>query len=156
MSDRYSYHNLILWQRSQELAHEVLQLVKRFPQTWAAAIIGRQIISSVTSIGANIAEGDGRYSRGAHRNHLSIARGSATETDSWLDLMRREGIISREEEEHLHAHCGQVIAMLTAKMISLEEDDTRGGKRIRDETVTYTTEDDAPIFPFEHSDYLIE
>ncbi|HEU5089904.1 MAG TPA: four helix bundle protein, partial [Roseiflexaceae bacterium] len=94
MSDRYSYRNLILWQQAQELAHDIIQITKRMTLSWASAIIARQIISAATSIGANIAEGHGRFSVAAHRNHLSIARGSAAETDSWLDLMRREGILN--------------------------------------------------------------
>jgi hypothetical protein len=61
----YHFRNLILWQRGQELAHDVIQVTKRMPQSWANAVIARQIIASATSVGANIAEGHGRFSIGA-------------------------------------------------------------------------------------------
>jgi four helix bundle protein len=154
VSERYSYRNLILWQRAQELAYDVIQVTKRLPQSWASAIIARQIIGSVTSIAANIAEGHGRFSIGAYRNHLSIARGSATETDSWLDLMRREGILSIQEEEALHSRCRQIIGMLTTKMNSLDHQRNDTGNEMRESAIVYSSSLDAhPSFPFEQDDY---
>ena len=93
MSKEYNHRNLIVWQRAQELAHQMIQLTKRLPQSWANAVLARQIISAATSIGVNIAEGHGRFTPGAHGNHLSIAKGSAAETDSWLDSLCREGVV---------------------------------------------------------------
>src|SRR3972149_7558503 len=87
----YTYRNLDLWQRAQELAVRVIKLTERFPSTAAASGLARQIVGSAASIGANIAEGHGRYSYAAYRQHLSIAKGSASETDSWLDLLSRLG-----------------------------------------------------------------
>jgi four helix bundle protein len=68
MAKEYSHRNLIVWQRAQELAHRMIQLTQRLPQNWANAVLARQIISAATSIGANIAEGHGRYTLGAHGN----------------------------------------------------------------------------------------
>lgn len=59
MTQRYSYRNLIMWQRAQELALAIIQIVHRLPQSWANAVLARQIVSSATSIRANIAEGHG-------------------------------------------------------------------------------------------------
>jgi four helix bundle protein len=101
MANTYTHRNLIVWQRSQELAHRIIQLTRRMPQSWANAVLVRQIISSATSVGANIAEGHGRYTPGAHRNHLLIARGSLAETDSWLDQLRRGEHITTVEEASL-------------------------------------------------------
>src|SRR5262245_12305042 len=120
MAKEYSHRNLIVWQRAQELAHRMIQLTQRLPQNWANAVLARQIISAATSIGANIAEGHGRYTPGAHGNHLSIAKGSAAETDSWLDILRREGRITPEEEAPLHAECMEIMAMLKSKILDLE------------------------------------
>src|SRR4051794_8183160 len=105
MSKNYTHRNLIIWQRAQELSHQMIQLTRRLPQSWANAVLARQIITAASSIGANIAEGHGRYTPGAHGNHLSIAKGSAAETDSWLDSLRREGHLTVEEEAPLHQEC---------------------------------------------------
>lgn len=155
MAKTYHFRNLILWQRAQELAHDVIQLTKRLPQNWAHAVIARQIIASATSIGANIAEGHGRFSPGAHRNHLSIARGSTAETDSWLDLLRRQGVLSTEEEEQLHNRCDQLIAMLTTKMNLLEADSLDSDRRTKEERENYILPGvNYPTPPYEVDDYL--
>ena len=158
MSKNYSYRNLIMWQRSQELALSVIRLTRSFPQHWANAILGRQIISSVTSIGANIAEGHGRYTPGAHRNHLSIARVSAAETDSWLDLLRRDGLISSAEELPLHNECGEITAMLTRKILDLERLEQESQHKLRETPEHYNVINnlDVPPFPFVPDDYQQE
>lgn len=146
MSERYSYRNLIVWQRAQELAYDVIQVTKRLPQSWASAIIARQIIASATSVAANIAEGHGRFSIAAYRNHLSIARGSVTETDSWLDLMRREAILSTEAEEALHIRCRQIVGMLATKINQLNQEDRDNGTAIREQPEQYEIDKPPPWF----------
>ncbi|NJN18285.1 MAG: four helix bundle protein [Oscillochloris sp.] len=157
MTKDYSYRNLIVWQKAQELAHEVIAVTRKLPQSWANAVIARQIIASATSVGANIAEGHGRYSVGAHRNHLSIAKGSAAESDSWLDLMRREQVLTDEEEARLHKLCVELMKMLTGKIRDLEqlEDQQKAQSQKRETREGSTLYDlnQAP-FPFTDADYL--
>ena len=73
----YNYRNLVVWRQAQDLALEVIKVAGRLPNTGAAAVLARQLVASAASIGANIAEGHGRFSLAAYRNHLSIAKGSA-------------------------------------------------------------------------------
>jgi four helix bundle protein len=72
MAKSYSHRNLIVWRRAQELAHQMIQVARRLPQNWANAVIARQIIGAATSIGANIAEGHGRFTPGAHGSWFSV------------------------------------------------------------------------------------
>ena len=155
MSKEYSHRNLIVWQRAQELAHQIIQLTHRLPQNWTNAVLARQIISSATSIGANIAEGHGRFTPGAHGNHLSIAKGSAAETDSWLDTLCREGYLAREDEARLHKECLEIMAMLTSKIQQLERLKSDGSTNIREEKALYDMPNvfDKPSFPFTTADY---
>jgi four helix bundle protein len=155
MSRDYSYRNLIVWQRAQELSLAIMNIVQRIPRTWANAVIVRQIVASTTSIGANIAEGHGRFALGAHRNHLSIARGSAAETDSWLDLLRRSNWISADEEAPLHEECEQIMAMLTSKMRELDRLATDKGQ-LRESGPEYHLKNSfgSPMFPFSDEDYV--
>jgi four helix bundle protein len=146
MSDEgYSYRNLILWQKAQDLTLEIIMLVRKVPNDRAAPVLARQIVRSTSSIAANIAEGHGRYTLGAHRNHLSIAKGSACETDSWLDLLRRTGYLQPEAEARLHAACQELIRMLTAKIVDLERKEKSTGKRIREESEPYLAEALEPL-----------
>ncbi len=131
---KYSYRNLVLWQRAQEFATDIVKLVDTLPSKRSADSMARQIVRSATSIGANIAEGHGRFTLPAHRNHLSIAKGSACETDSWLDLLHRLGLISDDAEASLHRKCEALIAGLTAKINDL---DRSGARAVREEGIEY-------------------
>ena len=119
-SDAYSYRNLIVWKKAQDLAFEIIKLTRTARREPASDVLIRQVIRSASSVAANIAEGHGRYTPRAHANHLSIAKGSACETDSWLDLMERSNVITPEDEERLHRACLELIAMLTSRMRELE------------------------------------
>lgn len=116
----YSFRNLALWQRAQELALGVIKMSESLPRSEAARSIARQVVSSSGSVAANIAEGHGRYSVAAYRNHLSIARGSTAETDSWLDLLARAGYITSETAGKLHDECELLLGGLTRQMKALE------------------------------------
>jgi len=113
------------------------------------------MITSATSIGANIAEGHGRFTPGAHGNHLSIAKGSAAETDSWLDTLCREGYLTREDEAPLHQECLEIMALLTSKILQLERLEKDGSAKVREEQsqyeIAHTSEE--PLFPFTAADY---
>jgi four helix bundle protein len=157
MGRAYHFRNLILWQRAQELGHKVIQLTRRLPQSWANAVIGRQIIASATSVAANIAEGHGRFSIGAHRNHLLIARGSVAETDSWIDLLCRDGALSADEAVDLQDRCDQLSAMLTTKIRALDGGDHPDNRQMKEHNEQYEAPDadmDAPVLPYQASDYV--
>jgi len=116
----YNYRNLDLWRRAQELAVDIVRLGENLPSSPAGVVLARQVVRSAASIGANIAEGHGRYSLAAYRNHLSIARGSVAETDTWLDLLQRAGYISPAIADGLHRDCRTLMAGLTRQMRTLE------------------------------------
>ena len=116
----YNYRNLDLWKRAQELALDVMRLSENLPSSPASLVLARQVVRSAASIGANIAERHGRYSLAAYRNHLSIAKGSAAETDSWLDLLRRAGYIDGSTEARLHQECLTIMGALTRRMRALD------------------------------------
>jgi len=119
-AEPYSYRNLGLWQKAQALALRVVKLTEGLPKTETARTIARQAVRSSGSIAANIAEGHGRFSVAAYRNHLSIARGSAAETDSCIDLLAKAGYISGEVAQDLHEQCDVLLGGLTRQMRSLE------------------------------------
>lgn len=116
----------------------MIRAVEKVPWDRAADVLVRQIVASSASIAANIAEGHGRFSKAAYRNHLSIARGSACETDGWLDIMKRTGYISEGVEKELHEQCLEVIRMLTFGMKQLQPDP--GLARLREESEGYRSD----------------
>ncbi|MDE3095546.1 MAG: four helix bundle protein [Chloroflexota bacterium] len=130
----YTFRGLAVWQRAQELAASVYGLVRPLPNDRATSVVVQQLLRSSTSIAANIAEGHGRYSAGAYRNHLSIARGSTTETMSWIDLLKRTELITPAQEAELLETCAELMKMLSAKMIDLDRQ-TRPKRALREDAV---------------------
>ncbi len=128
--DKYSFRNLLLWKKGQELALQVVKLAEHLPKTVGAGVMARQVVAAAASIPANIAEWHGRYSRAAYRNHLSIARGSASEVVTWLDLLARAGYIDVAVERPLSKDCDDLLAGLTSQMRALERRiaSDRGGR----------------------------
>ncbi len=59
-------------------------------------IIGDQFVRSVDSVGANIAEGYGRYHYLDKIKFYYISRGSLLESKHWLDLLFERKIINQE------------------------------------------------------------
>ena len=136
----YSYRNLALWQKAQELALGVIKMSESLPKSEAARSIARQVVSSSGSVAANIAEGHGRYSVAAYRSHLSIARGSTAETDSWLDLRARADYIAPDMARQLHDECELLLAGLTRQMKVLEGRLRSQPKALREEESSYMLE----------------
>lgn len=83
------FRELKVWQRGMELFEGVVRDVESFPKTEAAKIIANQIIRSVSSITANIAEGYGRRKGKEFGHYLYISRGSANESIDWYEKLRR-------------------------------------------------------------------
>ncbi|OGY12328.1 MAG: hypothetical protein A3F61_00190 [Candidatus Blackburnbacteria bacterium RIFCSPHIGHO2_12_FULL_41_13b] len=65
----------------------VVKLTKQLSNERPAWIISDQIIRSCFSVGANIAEGFGKYRGKEYGRFLQMALGSARETEYWLELL---------------------------------------------------------------------
>ena len=131
-ASRPEFQNLVVWQMAQALAAEVVRLVDSLPASRSAGTLGNQVLRSAASVAANIAEGYGRYSEPAYRHHLSIARGSLFETESWLDLLQKASYLSGDECLRLTEACEEVARLITAVMKPL-----RSGQRLGEEPAEY-------------------
>lgn len=89
-------HNEIK-ERSYQFALRVIKLVSSLPKNEVCKVIGRQLLSSGTSIGANVEEAQAAYSKSDFANKMSIAQKEARESNYWLRLLRD----SRQVKERL-------------------------------------------------------
>jgi four helix bundle protein len=128
------FRQQLLWQKAQAFAVELTRLVRDLPRDASTAVIGGQLLRSGGSIAANIAEGYGRFSTGAYRNHLSIARGSAFESKSWLDLLVQSGYLAPDARERLISSCIEIEKLLTYRMKAIPNSN---GYKIKEEEATY-------------------
>lgn len=82
-----SYKDLRFWQTSKEVNLLAVKLVAKLPNTMTTKIIFNQLLRACFSVGANIAEGYGKYLGKEYSRFLQISLGSARETEYWLELL---------------------------------------------------------------------
>jgi four helix bundle protein len=90
--------------RIYQIAEEISKLVWDLVAPWsffAKDTVGKQIVRSADSIGANIAEGYGRHHTKDNLRFLYIARGSLQETKVWLARACKRKLIAQPEYDKL-------------------------------------------------------
>jgi len=112
------YRELKVWQRSMDLVAEVYALTKSFPSDEVFGLTS-QLRWSAVSVPANIAEGQGRLHRGDFLHHLSMARGSLSETETHLQIASRLGYVQDEAVAPIWALCQDVGRLLNGLIRSL-------------------------------------
>ena len=83
-----SHRDLIAWQKAMDLVVNVYSLSKSFPPEELYALT-KQVRRAVTSVPANIAEGQGRRLSQEFHQFLANARGSLMELDTHLEVAFR-------------------------------------------------------------------
>lgn len=86
--EKYSYKDLIVWQKSVELSVLVYKLTAAFPASELYGLTS-QVRRAAVSIPANIAEGRMRGSKAEFQRFLSIAYGSGAELETHLEIAKR-------------------------------------------------------------------
>jgi four helix bundle protein len=84
-----------IYQLAMEIGDEIWFTVTEW-ENLAKYSMGQQIIRSADSIAANIAEGFGRYHFKDRKNFMFYARGSHSETKTWLTKAKTRNVISEE------------------------------------------------------------
>ncbi len=82
------YRRNIAWQKNQHAIIKTAQLIDTFPEKSPFKKIAGQLFSSVSSVGANIAEGYSDFEGNEYQRYLKISLRSAFETDHWLTTVQ--------------------------------------------------------------------
>jgi len=85
-----------------------------------AQIMARQILRSVTSIGANYIEAQAASSRKDFANFLHHSLKSANESKFWLALLRDSGKMKREDADYLLKELGELYRILGASLLTVK------------------------------------
>jgi four helix bundle protein len=92
--------DLVVYRKSMALADSIWNIVLRW-QYFERSTIGRQWVNAADSISANISESFGRYHYKDSRNFLYFARGSLSETVTWLSKAQNRSLIEEHEYQEL-------------------------------------------------------
>lgn len=110
---RTKFVELRVYQMSEILADKVWTIVLGW-NNLATDTVGKQLIRSVDSIGANISEGEGRGSHADNKRFVRIARGSLQETQHWLRRAYKRNLLTAEQIEELKPLIDQLGPSLNA------------------------------------------
>ncbi len=95
-----SLEDLPVFKLADELSDYVWKIVIKW-DWFSKKTIGDQIARSADSVGANIAEGYGRYFFREYIVFLYYARGSLYETRYWVEKARKRNLINEEQYKWL-------------------------------------------------------
>lgn len=119
MTDINSFRDLLVWQKSMDLAERCYRLAKRFPKS-DQMVLGHQIQKSAVSIPSNVAEGRERHYTPVYIQHLWIAHASGAELETQLELGRRVQLVSEDEASQLTAGAQEIGRMIHGLVRSLQ------------------------------------
>ena len=106
-----SYQDLEVWKLSIALVKEIYLITEKFPKSESYGLTN-QIRRAAVSIPSNIAEGQGRNSSKEFRQFLSIALGSAAETETQLIIAKEINFLRNDELEPLLVTVDRIRKML--------------------------------------------
>ena len=107
-----------MWKKSIDLAEMVYRLSAQFPPDEKYGL-SSQVRRAAVSIAANVAEGAERQGTREFLQFLGIASGSLAETETFLILAQRLGMVSSEQVAPLLNQTGEIGRMLNGLKRSL-------------------------------------
>ena len=96
-----SVNDLEIYRESMEIGEEVWAIVLGW-DFFAKDTLGKQMVRSADSIAANLAEGYGRFHFKENQKFCYYSRGSAEETQTWLEKAARRNLVERESARVLY------------------------------------------------------
>jgi four helix bundle protein len=107
----FMFEKLEVYQKAVSFADDVAALTQEFPRGYY--FLTDQLNRAALSIAANLAEGNGRFTKPDRKNFFTIARGSVQECVPLLDVARRRVLVDESRHEALRQDLETI-----AKMIS--------------------------------------
>jgi four helix bundle protein len=89
MSERVKHFtDLTVWEKSHQLFLDALKDIEKLPNSQAVRIVTDQLIRSLGSVSANIAEGFNARSLKQYLYYLDVGRNSSSEAENWYYKIR--------------------------------------------------------------------
>ena len=114
----HSYRQLLVWQKARFLAVAVYGATEKFPKSETYGLASQLRRASV-SVASDIAEGQGRLTRGEFRHFLGQSRGSLLELETQLEIASDLGYLDQTSHEMLQQRSYEVLGLLNRLLSSL-------------------------------------
>jgi four helix bundle protein len=108
-------------QRTKQLALRVIKTVEVLPKNRTADVLGRQLIRSGTSIGANYRAACRGQSTADVIAKLRIVEEEADESAYWMELLIESGLLPETRLSESLQETNEIIAMTVASIRTLQK-----------------------------------
>ena len=110
-------------ERTFKFAVDILKLFRRMNKEYSADknIVGKQLLRSGTSVGANVEEAQSGQSKADFINKMSISLKEARETNYWLRLLVASGLVKHDEISDLLRESDELKRILGAIIVSAKK-----------------------------------
>jgi len=116
----FMFERLVVYRRAVDLADRIMQVTADPPR--GMGFLSDQLQRAVTSIPANLAEGNGRFTKPDRRHYFHIARGSTHECVPLIELAARRGLIGREDAAVMRTALEEIARMIAGLINGLDRD----------------------------------
>jgi four helix bundle protein len=112
--------------RTKQFALRVIRLVESLPQRRTADVLGKQLLRSGTSVGANYRAACRARSPQEFRSKLGIVEEEADESIYWIELLVESRLVRECLVTNLLQEAGEILAMVVASIKTSEKASRRG------------------------------
>ncbi len=102
--------------RTKALGLRVIRLVDALPKTTAAQVVGRQVLRSALSVGANYRAACRARSRAEFISRMGIVEEESDETHYWLEILADSGLIDATRLAAMLHETSELTAMVVASI----------------------------------------
>ena len=114
----FAFEKLNVYQKAVDFPDKICTTTSKFPKGYY--FLRDQLNRASLSISANIAEGNGRFTKNDRKHFFVIARGSIQECVPLLELTARRGFLNPERHETLKNDLEEISKMLSGLINGLE------------------------------------
>ena len=109
-----------LKKRSYIYALDAIRFLESLPKDYISQTIGRQLLRSATSIGANIIEAQASSSKKDFANFYNHSLKSANESKFWLGLLKDSNRVSSEKIGPILNETGELANILASSILTMK------------------------------------
>ena len=106
----------VAYDKAFDLAKNIVLLYKYLTETKKEFVLSKQLLRSGTSIGANLAEAIGSFSKADFSYKISISYKECLETKYWLSLLNETKYLTAEQFENYYSKSDEIGKILFATL----------------------------------------
>ena len=114
----FAFEKLLVYQKAVDFIGQIASMTEGFPRGYG--FLADQLNRASLSIAANLAEGNGRFTKADRKHFFMIVRGSIQECVPLLELARRRKLAGDDRHAELKGQLEEIARMLAGLIKGLD------------------------------------